>query len=179
MEATAMATQDQKLAQIEDMARRIKRVLYWGESRDTASLVHAVLEQWALSEKLPGASQSSSPVDRYALAKQRVVEQLGVDPESLLSPRELRVIVNDAVLLVRVRYEVSKMEAGIVEERAKTLLPQPKDSGTVLSRIMKGKTDHEIAAELDREVLVVESLLIDGIRYLTKLFVTDRGAEVS
>lgn len=160
-------TSEQRLAELEQLAARIKRVLYWGASRDTEGLVHAVVERWALSEDIRDNS------DNYAEARRRLVDQLGVVPESLIGEAALRGIVDDAQLFGRVQAEVERLKQGTVDERARSLLSAPAAVGAVLGLILSGQTDHEVATNLKLEPLQVEGYLVDGIRYLTKLAMRD------
>src|SRR5262245_35474302 len=65
------------ISQIEQVMRRVKRALYWGNSRDTADFVQGLLEKWIQSDEYTRLLQERPDnVHVYRSARDFVIDHL-------------------------------------------------------------------------------------------------------
>jgi DNA-directed RNA polymerase specialized sigma24 family protein len=171
-------------AKIETTMRRVKRALYWGNSRDTADFVQGLLEKWIRTDtysqmmgKKPDElniyqSARSFVIDhlRKRDAQKRAAHTAMTEDSFLPSDEDFRELVAEAEILAFVRREVDNLERGVVREEAKNLLKDREHTAKVLRKTMEGESNSNIAKQLGIATGTVSKRLQEGSAYLAASF---------
>jgi hypothetical protein len=148
-----------------------------------ASLVARWLHsgEWArLRELPPDERHIGQSVRRFILDRLTQLRRRGTRDElaaelTLPDDHELAELVELAELRGWVDQRVSELETGTVDPRFKIPLAVPKDIGRALRMHLDGKTQRQIAFELDWSLGLVNKRIGEGVRYLAVLHGIEGG----
>ena len=174
------------LDRVESVMRRVKRVLYWGHTSETADFVQSLLEKWLISGEYERLIRENSPrTSLYKSAHDFVVDKLrhrsalkrkgsstDIEDADLPSAEDLHEFIADIEALNFVKEEVARLEQGKVREDCKKLLRHPVQTAQVLRMTMEGVSNSAIADQLQISTGTVSNRLQEGSAYLAKPLLT-------
>jgi len=172
---------DERVAsQLERVIRRVKHSMHYRGSYSTRDILGSLVARWLQSgeweriKQLPedqrhlGESVRRFILDRFDQLRRRGKREEVVDLE-LPDEQMLAELVEAAELRAWIADRVGELERGVVDARVRIPIAHPDEIGAMLRRYLDGKTQREIARDLDVSVGLVNKRIAEGTNYLIVL----------
>ncbi len=173
---------DRVASQLERVIRRVKQSMNYRGSYSTRDILGSLVARWIQSgeweriKQLPdeqrhlGESVRRFILDRFDQLRRRGKrEDLAEIELTVPDDAMLAELVEVAELRAWIADRVTELEQGRVDARLRIPLAHPEEIGAMLRRHLDGKTQREIARELDVSVGLVNKRIAEGTNYLIVL----------
>lgn len=173
-------------AQLERVIRKVKRSMSYRGSYTTHDILGSLVTRWVQSgewarlKELPedqrhvGESVRRFILDRLAQLRRRGTRE-ELDEVQLPDDAQLQELIEDAELRGWIAARITDLEAGVLDPRVKIPLASPKEVGRALRLQLDGKTQRQIASELDLSLGAVNKRIAEGTSYLVVLQGIEHG----
>jgi hypothetical protein len=173
-------------AQLERVIRKVKRSMSYRGSYTTHDILGSLVTRWVQSgewarlKELPedqrhvGESVRRFILDRLAQLRRRGTRE-EIDEVQLPDDAQLQELIEDAELRGWIAARIADLEAGVLDPRVKIPLASPKEVGRALRLQLDGKTQRQIASELDLSLGAVNKRIAEGTSYLVVLQGIEHG----
>lgn len=173
-------------AQLERVIRKVKRSMSYRGSYTTHDILGSLVTRWVQSgewarlKELPedqrhvGESVRRFILDRLAQLRRRGTRE-ELDEVQLPDDAQLAELIEDAELRGWIAARIADLEAGVLDARVKIPLASPKEVGRALRLQLDGKTQRQIASELDLSLGAVNKRIAEGTSYLAVLQGIEHG----
>lgn len=173
-------------AQLERVIRKVKRSMSYRGSYTTHDILGSLVTRWVQSgewarlKELPedqrhvGESVRRFILDRLAQLRRRGTRE-ELDEVQLPDDAQLAELIEDAELRGWIAARIADLEAGVVDPRVKIPLSAPKEVGRALQLQLDGKTQRQIASELQLSLGAVNKRIAEGTSYLVVLQGIEHG----
>lgn len=173
-------------AQLERVIRKVKRSMSYRGSYTTHDILGSLVTRWVQSgewarlKELPedqrhvGESVRRFILDRLAQLRRRGTRE-ELDEVQLPDDAQLAELIEDAELRGWIAARITDLEAGVLDPRVKIPLASPKEVGRALRLQLDGKTQRQIASELDLSLGAVNKRIAEGTSYLVVLQGIEHG----
>jgi len=173
-------------AQLERVIRKVKRSMSYRGSYTTHDILGSLVTRWVQSgewarlKELPedqrhvGESVRRFILDRLAQLRRRGTRE-EIDEVQLPDDAQLAELIEDAELRGWIAARITDLEAGVLDPRVKIPLASPKEVGRALRLQLDGKTQRQIASELDLSLGAVNKRIAEGTSYLVVLQGIEHG----
>ena len=173
-------------AQLESVIRKVKRSMSYRGSYTTHDILGSLVTRWVQSgewarlKELPedqrhvGESVRRFILDRLAQLRRRGTRE-ELDEVQLPDDAQLAELIEDAELRGWIAARIADLEAGVLDARVKIPLASPKEVGRALRLQLDGKTQRQIASELDLSLGAVNKRIAEGTSYLVVLQGIEHG----
>lgn len=173
-------------AQLERVIRKVKRSMSYRGSYTTHDILGSLVTRWVQSgewarlKQLPeserhvGESVRRFILDRLAQLRRRGTRE-AIEDLQLPDDAQLAEVIEDAELREWIGARIAELEAGKVDPRVKIPLAAPRDVGRALRLQLEGKTQRQIAGELNLSLGLVNKRISEGTSYLVVLQGIEHG----
>lgn len=173
-------------AQLERVIRKVKRSMSYRGSYTTHDILGSLVTRWVQSgewarlKQLPeserhvGESVRRFILDRLAQLRRRGTRE-PIEDLQLPDDAQLAEVIEEAELRDWIAARIGELEAGTVDPRVKIPLAAPRDVGRALRLQLEGKTQRQIAAELNLSLGLVNKRISEGTSYLVVLQGIEHG----
>ncbi len=173
-------------AQLERVIRKVKRSMSYRGSYTTHDILGSLVTRWVQSgewarlKELPedqrhvGESVRRFILDRLAQLRRRGTRE-ELDEVQLPDDAQLAELIEDAELRGWIAARITDLEAGVLDPRVKIPLASPKEVGRALRLQLDGKTQRQIASELQLSLGAVNKRIAEGTSYLVVLQGIEHG----
>jgi len=173
-------------AQLERVIRKVKRSMSYRGSYTTHDILGSLVTRWVQSgewarlKELPedqrhvGESVRRFILDRLAQLRRRGTRE-ELDEVQLPDDAQLQELIEDAELRGWIAARIADLETGVLDPRVKIPLASPKEVGRALRLQLDGKTQRQIASELDLSLGAVNKRIAEGTSYLVVLQGIEHG----
>jgi hypothetical protein len=173
-------------AQLERVIRKVKRSMSYRGSYTTHDILGSLVTRWVQSgewarlKQLPeserhvGESVRRFILDRLAQLRRRGTRE-AIEDLQLPDDAQLAEVIEEAELREWIGERIAELEAGTIDPRVKIPLAAPRDVGRALRLQLEGKTQRQIATELDLSLGLVNKRISEGTSYLIVLQGIEHG----
>lgn len=173
-------------AQLERVIRKVKRSMSYRGSYTTHDILGSLVTRWVQSgewarlKQLPeserhvGESVRRFILDRLAQLRRRGTRE-AIEDLQLPDDAQLAEVIEEAELREWIGERIAELEAGTVDPRVKIPLAAPRDVGRALRLQLEGKTQRQIATELNLSLGLVNKRISEGTSYLIVLQGIEHG----
>ncbi len=173
-------------AQLERVIRKVKRSMSYRGSYTTHDILGSLVTRWVQSgewarlKELPedqrhvGESVRRFILDRLAQLRRRGTRE-ELDEVQLPDDAQLAELIEDAELRGWIAARITDLEEGVLDPRVKIPLAAPKEVGRALRLQLDGKTQRQIASELQLSLGAVNKRIAEGTSYLVVLQGIEHG----
>jgi hypothetical protein len=179
---TEPKSDDAMAAQFERIIRRVKTSMNYRGSYSTRDILGSLVARWLHSgewerlKQLPPADRHiGESVRRFILDRIDQLRRRG-EPEEM--PDDLFVVPDEATLIEMIEASelrtwiaarIDELEDGSVDPRVRIPLTNARQTGRALRLHISGRTQREIAAELEVSLGVANKRIVEGTNYLVVL----------
>ena len=173
-------------AQLERVIRKVKRSMSYRGSYTTHDILGSLVTRWVQSgewarlKQLPesqrhvGESVRRFILDRLAQLRRRGTRE-AIEDLQLPDDAQLAEVIEEAELREWIAARIAELEAGVTDPRVKIPLTAPRDVGRALRMQLEGKTQRQIASELNLSLGLVNKRISEGTSYLIVLQGIEHG----
>jgi hypothetical protein len=173
-------------AQLERVIRKVKRSMSYRGSYTTHDILGSLVTRWVQSgewarlKQLPeserhvGESVRRFILDRLAQLRRRGTRE-AIEDLQLPDDAQLAEVIEEAELREWIGERIAELKAGTVDPRVKIPLAAPRDVGRALRLQLEGKTQRQIATELNLSLGLVNKRISEGTSYLIVLQGIEHG----
>jgi hypothetical protein len=173
-------------AQLERVIRKVKRSMSYRGSYTTHDILGSLVTRWVQSgewarlKQLPeserhvGESVRRFILDRLAQLRRRGTRE-AIEDLQLPDDAQLAEVIEEAELREWIGERIAELEAGTIDPRVKIPLAAPRDVGRALRLQLEGKTQRQIATELNLSLGLVNKRISEGTSYLIVLQGIEHG----
>lgn len=172
--------------QLERVIRKVKRSMSYRGSYTTHDILGSLVTRWVQSgewarlKQLPesqrhvGESVRRFILDRLAQLRRRGTRE-AIEDLQLPDDAQLAEVIEEAELREWIAARIIELEAGTTDPRVKIPLAAPRDVGRALRLQLEGKTQRQIATELNLSLGLVNKRISEGTSYLIVLQGIEHG----
>lgn len=182
---------DQMAVQFERIIRRVKYSMNYRGSYSTRDILGSLVVRWMhsgewqrLKQLPPDQRRIGESVRRFILDRLDQVRRRGesteLDEDRIELPDEVALaeIVELAELREWIVARIDDLERGVVDERVRIPLTDAKQTGKTMRLHLAGRTQRQIAAELEVSLGLANKRIVEGTNYLIVLQGIEQGIGV-